>query len=80
LVKWGGSWLRAANPLHRWLAYFDKNSPREVVEEALKMDTAIQQFQEKKRNERRLRIGGTMPHAYGVRSSETLLVIERSFQ
>jgi predicted transposase/invertase (TIGR01784 family) len=34
-------------PLHRWLAYLDKNSPREVVEEVLKMDVAIQQFQDK---------------------------------
>jgi predicted transposase/invertase (TIGR01784 family) len=35
------------DPLHRWLLYFDKNSPREVIEEVLKMDAAIQEFQKK---------------------------------
>ena len=29
------------NPLHRWLAFFDKNSPNELIEEILKMDVAI---------------------------------------
>ncbi|MDR0908333.1 MAG: Rpn family recombination-promoting nuclease/putative transposase [Spirochaetaceae bacterium] len=33
------------NPLHRWLAYFDKNSPQEVIEEVIKMDAAIQKAQ-----------------------------------
>jgi len=30
------------NPLCRWLAWFDKNSPPELLEEVLKMDVAIQ--------------------------------------
>ncbi|MDR0909494.1 MAG: Rpn family recombination-promoting nuclease/putative transposase [Spirochaetaceae bacterium] len=33
------------DPLHRWLAYFDKNSPPEVVEEVVNMDTAIGKVQ-----------------------------------
>jgi predicted transposase/invertase (TIGR01784 family) len=31
----------ANDPLHRWLTYFDKNSPPELVEEVVNMDTAI---------------------------------------
>jgi predicted transposase/invertase (TIGR01784 family) len=30
------------DPLHRWLTYFDKDSPQDLVEEVLKMDVAIQ--------------------------------------
>jgi predicted transposase/invertase (TIGR01784 family) len=37
--------LDLQNPLHRWLAYFDKNSPPEVVEEVINMDTAIGKVQ-----------------------------------
>ena len=29
------------DPLFRWLAWFDKNSPPEILEEVIKMDTAI---------------------------------------
>jgi predicted transposase/invertase (TIGR01784 family) len=29
------------NPLHRWLAFFDDNSPKELVEEVIKMDNFI---------------------------------------
>jgi predicted transposase/invertase (TIGR01784 family) len=35
------------NPLHRWLAYFDDNSPLELVEEVVKMDKAILMAQTK---------------------------------
>jgi predicted transposase/invertase (TIGR01784 family) len=35
------------NPLHRWLVYFDEHSSQEMVEEVIKMDTAIQMAQEK---------------------------------
>ncbi|MDR1933729.1 MAG: Rpn family recombination-promoting nuclease/putative transposase [Spirochaetales bacterium] len=35
------------DPLHRWLSYFDKDSPPEIVEEVIKMDQAIQKAQEK---------------------------------
>jgi predicted transposase/invertase (TIGR01784 family) len=34
-------------PLHRWLVFFDKNSPANLIEEVLKMDTAIQKMQDK---------------------------------
>jgi predicted transposase/invertase (TIGR01784 family) len=34
-------------PLHRWLAWFDKESPEGLVEEAIKMDTAIRKAEEK---------------------------------
>ncbi|MDR0908854.1 MAG: Rpn family recombination-promoting nuclease/putative transposase [Spirochaetaceae bacterium] len=37
--------LDLQNPLHRWLTYFDKNSPPEVVEEVIEMDTAIGKVQ-----------------------------------
>jgi predicted transposase/invertase (TIGR01784 family) len=35
------------DPLHRWLSYFDKDSPPEIVEEVVKMDTAIKKAEEK---------------------------------
>jgi predicted transposase/invertase (TIGR01784 family) len=35
------------DPLNRWMVYFDKNSPQEMIKEVLNMDTTIQQFQEK---------------------------------
>jgi len=41
----GSSFLN--NPLHRWLTFFDKNSPNELIEEILKMDMAIQKAQER---------------------------------
>ena len=33
--------------LQRWLAYFDRESPEEMVEEVLKMDSAIRKAQER---------------------------------
>ena len=39
-IERSGSFLE--NPLHRWLTFFDKNSPNELVEEVVKMDMAIQ--------------------------------------
>jgi predicted transposase/invertase (TIGR01784 family) len=33
--------------LHRWLTWFDQNSPRSQVEEAIKMDSGIQKAEEK---------------------------------
>jgi predicted transposase/invertase (TIGR01784 family) len=35
------------NPLHRWLTWFDKESPQTLVEEVINMDTAIQKAEEK---------------------------------
>jgi predicted transposase/invertase (TIGR01784 family) len=35
------------DPLHRWLTYFDKDSPPELVEEVVKMDAAILKAQER---------------------------------
>jgi predicted transposase/invertase (TIGR01784 family) len=37
----------ANDPLHRWLTYFDKDSPPELVEEVVKMDAAILKAQER---------------------------------
>jgi predicted transposase/invertase (TIGR01784 family) len=33
------------NPMHRWLAYFDKDCPQDVLEEVLKRDNGIREFQ-----------------------------------
>jgi predicted transposase/invertase (TIGR01784 family) len=33
------------DPLHRWLVYFDENSPQNLIEEVLAMDPAIQKVQ-----------------------------------
>jgi predicted transposase/invertase (TIGR01784 family) len=35
------------DPLHRWLTYFDKDSPPELVEEVVRMDAAILKAQER---------------------------------
>jgi len=35
------------DPLHRWMTFFDKNSPVELIEEVLKMDMAIQKAHER---------------------------------
>jgi len=37
------------DPLHRWLTYLDKGSPQDLVEEAIKMDIAIQKAETKLR-------------------------------
>jgi predicted transposase/invertase (TIGR01784 family) len=34
-----------SEPIHRWMAYFDEQSPPELIEEVLKMDMAIQTAQ-----------------------------------
>ncbi|KAI4453145.1 atp-binding cassette sub-family b [Holotrichia oblita] len=34
-------------PLHRWLAFFDKETPVDILEEVLSMDTAIKKVNEK---------------------------------
>jgi len=43
MVKWRkcGNIDIANEPLHRWLTWFDKNSPAELIEEVAKMDKAI---------------------------------------
>jgi predicted transposase/invertase (TIGR01784 family) len=33
------------DPLHRWLVYFDENSPQKLIEEVLSMDPAIRKVQ-----------------------------------
>jgi predicted transposase/invertase (TIGR01784 family) len=35
------------DPLHRWLAWLDQDSPEGLIEEAMKMDTAIRKAEEK---------------------------------
>ncbi|MFP3090281.1 Rpn family recombination-promoting nuclease/putative transposase [Treponema sp. TIM-1] len=35
------------DPLHRWLTWFDQKSPQPLVEEIIKMDTAIRKAEEK---------------------------------
>jgi predicted transposase/invertase (TIGR01784 family) len=35
------------DPLHRWLTWFDRDSPQGLVEEVVKMDMAIQKAEEK---------------------------------
>jgi predicted transposase/invertase (TIGR01784 family) len=35
------------DPLQRWLVYFDKHSPIDLIEEVLRMDPAIQEMQDK---------------------------------
>jgi predicted transposase/invertase (TIGR01784 family) len=35
------------DPLHRWLTWLDQESPEGLVEEAMKMDTAIRRAEEK---------------------------------
>jgi predicted transposase/invertase (TIGR01784 family) len=42
-----GMTFDVANPLHRWLAYFDEHSSPELIEEVLKMDGAIHKVQDK---------------------------------
>jgi predicted transposase/invertase (TIGR01784 family) len=34
-------------PLHRWLTWFDKDSPQAIVEEVIEMDTAIRKAEER---------------------------------
>ena len=42
MVKWRKQRKKdLADPLHRWLTWFDKKSPPELIEEVLSMDTAI---------------------------------------
>jgi predicted transposase/invertase (TIGR01784 family) len=45
--KRAGTGFSLDNPLHRWLAYFDDNSPAELIEEVIKMDKAILMAQTK---------------------------------
>ena len=49
MVKWRrqGNKDITKNPLHRWLTWFDKKSPPELVEEVAKMDSAINAANEK---------------------------------
>jgi predicted transposase/invertase (TIGR01784 family) len=35
------------DPLHRWLTWFDRESPEKLIEEAINMDTAIRKAQKK---------------------------------
>jgi predicted transposase/invertase (TIGR01784 family) len=35
------------NPLHRWLAWLDRESPEKLIEEAIDMDTAIRKAEKK---------------------------------
>ena len=43
MVKWGRLEEKdiANDPLHRWLTYFDRTSPPELIEEVTSMDSAI---------------------------------------
>jgi predicted transposase/invertase (TIGR01784 family) len=44
LLRKGGG-FSMDDPLQRWLAFLDENTPKEIIEEALKMDTGIQSYQ-----------------------------------
>jgi predicted transposase/invertase (TIGR01784 family) len=47
MVKWRRqSEKDLGDPLHRWLTWFDKKSPPELIEEVLSMDTAIKKAYE----------------------------------
>ncbi|MDR0908760.1 MAG: Rpn family recombination-promoting nuclease/putative transposase, partial [Spirochaetaceae bacterium] len=35
------------NPLHRWLAFLNENSPEEIIEEVLRMDPALKYYESK---------------------------------
>ena len=47
------------NPLHRWLAWFDQNSPPDLIEEVVNMDNAIyeafEKYEEAKKDQDALR-------------------------
>jgi len=48
MVKWRRQKEKdLAVPLHRWLTWFDKKSPPELIEEVLSMDTAIKKAYER---------------------------------
>jgi predicted transposase/invertase (TIGR01784 family) len=49
MVKFRGLLERdiRGEPLERWLTWFDRGSPEEMVEEAIRMDTGIQRAEEK---------------------------------
>jgi len=49
MVKWRKQGKKdiANDPLHRWLVWFDKNSPMELVEEVVNMDIALKTASEK---------------------------------
>ena len=49
MVRWGKQAEKdMENPLHRWLIWLDENSPPELVEEVVRMDSAIKAANEKK--------------------------------
>jgi len=35
------------NPIHRWLTYFDKNTPQNIIQELIKMDRALEAAEER---------------------------------
>jgi predicted transposase/invertase (TIGR01784 family) len=48
MVKWRKLKEKDLNdPLHRWMVYFDEQSPPEMIEEVVKMDTAIRLAEDK---------------------------------
>ena len=49
MVKWRklGKKDLMNDPLHRWLTWFDENSPPELVEEVVRMDSTIRMAEEK---------------------------------
>jgi predicted transposase/invertase (TIGR01784 family) len=48
MVKWRKLKEKNLNdPLHRWMVYFDEQSPAEMMEEVLKMDTEIRLAEDK---------------------------------
>ncbi|MDR2344002.1 MAG: Rpn family recombination-promoting nuclease/putative transposase, partial [Spirochaetaceae bacterium] len=49
--------------IHRWMAYFDEQSPAELIEEVVKMDMAIQEAQAKLE---KIRSDPELVHAYDL--------------
>jgi predicted transposase/invertase (TIGR01784 family) len=55
------------NPIHRWLVFFNEHSPVKLLEEAIKMDTAIRTTAERMEMIRR---DPALAHAYDLYEEE----------
>jgi predicted transposase/invertase (TIGR01784 family) len=58
-----------SNPIHRWLVFFNEHSPVKLVEEAIKMDTAIRTTAERMEMIRR---DPALAHAYDLYEEERI--------
>jgi predicted transposase/invertase (TIGR01784 family) len=57
------------NPIHRWLVFFNEHSPVKLLEEAIKMDTAIRTTAERMEMIRR---DPDLAHAYDLYEEERI--------